>query len=192
MNLTEMFFSSNHRHESGFTLIELLVTLTVAGILMSVAVPAFNTFVLNDRDVAQANSLLYSLNYARSEAVKLNSSTFVSVCPSSDGQTCNNGNSWATGWIVFPGPLAAVPATIDQAVPATSGSNTLNARGTGQAGVQFTSTGQLSPQGTTLEINICDSRGANFARDVEVNSTGRVAASQTAGLSVSRAALACP
>lgn len=192
MKSNESSAARNHPLDRGFTLIELLVTLTVAGILASIGVPAFNTFVQNDRDVAQVNSLLYSLNYARSEAVKLNSSTFVSVCPSSDGATCNNGNSWATGWIVFAGPLNVAPAATLQAVPATSGSNTLTARGTGQAGVQFTSSGQLSPQGTTLEINICDPRGANFARDIEVNSTGRVATSQIAGQSVSRVALACP
>jgi prepilin-type N-terminal cleavage/methylation domain-containing protein len=51
----------------GFTLIELLVTVTVAGILASIAVPAFNNFVLNDRQVGQLNSLASSLNYARSD-----------------------------------------------------------------------------------------------------------------------------
>jgi type IV fimbrial biogenesis protein FimT len=176
----------------GFTLIELLVTLTVAAILVSVAVPSFNTFVLNDRDASQANSLVYSLNYARSEAVKMNSSTGVTVCPSSDGLTCNNGSSWATGWIVFDTLPGQATPNILQAIPATSGSNTLNASGTGQAGVQFTSSGLLSGAATALQITICDTRGANFARDVEVNTTGRVAASQNVGLSVAGAALVCP
>ncbi len=168
------------------------MTLTVAGILVSVAVPSFNTFVLNDRDTSQANSLVYSLNYARSEAVKMNAATGVTVCPSSDGQTCNNGNSWATGWIVFDTLPGQAAANILQAITATSGSNTLNARGTGQAGVQFTSSGLLAGPATTLQITICDTRGANFARDVEVNTTGRVAASQNVGLSVAGAALVCP
>jgi type IV fimbrial biogenesis protein FimT len=176
----------------GFTLIELLVTLTVAGILLSVAAPSFKNFVLNDRDTSQANSLVYSLNYARSEAVKMNSSTGVTVCPSSDGLTCNNGNSWATGWIVFDTLPGQATANILQAIPATSGSNTLNGSGTGQAGVQFTSSGQLAGPATSLQITICDARGASYARDVEVNTTGRVAASQNLGLSVSGAALVCP
>jgi hypothetical protein len=41
-------------------------------------------------------------------------------------------------------------------------------------------------------IRVCDTRGAAFARDVEVNSTGRVAASQTPGQSVAGTALVCP
>jgi len=176
----------------GFTLIELLVTLTVAGILVSVAVPSFNAFVLNDRDAAQANSLVYSLNYARSEAVKMNSSSGVTVCPSSDGQSCNNGNSWATGWIVFDTLPGQATPNILQAIPPTSGTNTLNASGTGQAGVQFTSSGLLAGPATALQITICDTRGPSYARDVEVNATGRVAASQNVGLSVAGAALVCP
>jgi len=176
----------------GFTLIELIITMTVAAILVSIAVPSFNSFVLNDRDTSQANSLVYSLDYARSEAVKMNSSTGVTVCPSSDGQTCNNGSSWATGWIVFDALPNQANPNILQAIPATSSSNTLTGTGTGQAGVQFTSSGLLAGPATTLQITICDTRGASYARDVEVNTTGRVVASRNVGLSVTGAALVCP
>ena len=64
----------------GFTLIELLVAITVAGILAAIAIPAFNNFVMNDRDATQINSLATSLNYARSIAVKLNTQGGVEVC----------------------------------------------------------------------------------------------------------------
>jgi hypothetical protein len=43
-----------------------------------------------------------------------------------------------------------------------------------------------------MTIKICDPRGASFARDVEVNAAGRVAASQTPGHSVAGVALVCP
>ena len=50
------------RRYGGFTLIELLTTIMVGGILLTVAVPAFNSFVLSDRNVGQVNSLVASLN----------------------------------------------------------------------------------------------------------------------------------
>ena len=163
----------------GFTLIELLVTILIAGILVAIGVPAFNSFVLNDRDIGQANSLVASFNYARSEAVKQNLAAGVTVCPSTDGATCG-GTAWSGGWVVLD-----PKGTVLSAVPALAGSNTL----TPGSGVTFQSNGL--PSGP-LTIRICDSRGAAFARDVEVNAAGRVAASTTPGRSVAGTALVCP
>ena len=75
--------------QQGFTLIELIVTIVVGAILSALAIPAFQAFVMNDRDSAQINSLAYSFNYARSEAVKRASSNGVTVCPSLDGLNCD-------------------------------------------------------------------------------------------------------
>ena len=166
----------------GFTLIELLVTMLVAGILVAIAVPAFNNFVLNDRDIGQANSLVSSLDYARSESIKQNIAGGVTVCPSVNATTCG-GTDWSQGWIV-----TNAAGTVLSAVPALAGGNTLTATGS-PAGVTFASTGLPSGQ---LTIRICDARGAAFARDVEVNAAGRVAGSPTPGKSVAGAPLVCP
>ena len=174
---------------TGFTLIELMVTLTVAGILAAIAVPAFSSFLHEDRNIGQVNSLVASLNYARSEAVKRASPSGVTVCPSTDGLTCT-GTAWSAGWIVVIQDLVT-PANnvVLQAVPAFTGTNVL----TGPVGgISFTSSG-AQPAGAALAaIKICDSRLGAFGRDVEVNVTGRIAASQQHGMSAAQTALACP
>jgi len=180
----------------GFTLIEIMVTITVAGILLAIGVPAFQNFVQNDRDIGQANSLVGSLNYARSEAIKRGFG--ITVCPSGGGTTCVGGSTaWAAGWIVVDtnnADCGGAPCPVLQSVPAMSGSNTLTPAGAAATGITFLSSGLPTPATTNpaLTIRICDTRGAAFARDVEVNSTGRVASSQNIGQTVGGAALVCP
>jgi type IV fimbrial biogenesis protein FimT len=175
---------------SGFTLIELLVTMTVAAILGAIAVPAFRSFLQNDRDAAQANSLVGSLSYARSEAVKRASTNGVAVCPSANGVGCDAG-PWTEGWIVtYIDPVIPANTIVLQAVPALSGTNTVTPVAGPATGITFNSNGTAPAAPFTLRI--CDQRGAAFARQVEVNLTGRVAASQKPGFSVGGAALAWP
>jgi type IV fimbrial biogenesis protein FimT len=169
----------------GFTLIELLVALLIAGILTGLAVPAFNNFILNDRDIGQINSLVSSLNYARSEAIKQNLPGGITVCPSVNGTSCS-GTVWSGGVIVTDG-LGGPPY---QAMPAFAGSNNVTATG-GATGITFSSNGAVAPSQLTT-ITVCDTRGAAFARELEVNATGRVAASQKVGFTLAQVALTCP
>jgi type IV fimbrial biogenesis protein FimT len=177
----------------GFTLIELLVTLTVAGILFAIGIPAFNGFLQNDRDTGQANSLVSSFSYARSEAVKRASQNGITVCTSPDGLACSNPlapTPWTGGWIVtYIDPVTPTNTVVLQAVPALTGTNTLTPVGPTPGGITFFSSGLAS---AALAIRICDVRGALFARQVEVLITGRVAASQQPGKSVGGLALVCP
>jgi type IV fimbrial biogenesis protein FimT len=81
------------RASRGFTLIELLVTITIASILMMVAVPSLVTFKRNSDLTSAANSLLAAINAARSEAMKRGMNAM--VVPTA------NGTNWSTGWVVF-------------------------------------------------------------------------------------------
>jgi type IV fimbrial biogenesis protein FimT len=173
----------------GFTLIELLVTLTVAGILFGIALPAFNSFLQNDRDTGQINSLVSSFNYARSEAVKRASPNGVTVCASPDSANCG-GTAWSGGWIVtYIDPITPANTVVLQAIPALGGTNTVTPIGPSPTGITFRSSGLAS---AALTVRVCDVRGAAFARQIEILSTGRVAASQMAGHSVGGAVLTCP
>jgi type IV fimbrial biogenesis protein FimT len=186
------------RPARGFTLMELIITILVAAILTAIAVPAFDSFVKNDRDSAQVNSLAYSMNYARSEAVKRDLATGVSVCPSLDGLNCN-GAAWASGWMVYyVDPTTGANVSL-QTVPALAGGNQVTSHGaaTTATGITFLSsgmaTGLAGPMAAPLQINVCDTRGAPYARDIEVNVAGRVATSQNHGVAVDGVTpLACP
>lgn len=87
----------------GFTLVELLVTTAVLGILLAIAVPSYQQFILNSRMTTQANEFLTMLSFTRAEAVKRN--TRVTMCKSSNGTGCSVTAeltaSWQPGWIVF-------------------------------------------------------------------------------------------
>jgi type IV fimbrial biogenesis protein FimT len=193
MSLTPAIPDPRRPRASGFTVIELMVTVAVAAILVAVAVPAFNNFVMTDRDIGQVNSLVASFNYARSEAIKQHLAKGVQVCPSDDGTTCTGGAAWSSGWVVInhDPTLAGTPLAVIQSVPALGGNNTVTAAGTGATGVTFQPNGGTLGS-ETLTIIVCDPRGAAYARDVEVTATGKVAASQKQGEGVGGNALACP
>ncbi len=154
----------------GFTLIELIVTISVVAILLTIAIPNFQTFVLNNRLTGQANDMLTALNYARSEAIKRGLP--VSMCSSTTGNTCAGSTDWSTGWIVFADPdndgVFNAGDTLLRAGPALGGNNTLNA---GLAAVTFDSGGFARASATTYRL--CDSRPATFARNIQLAGSGR-------------------
>lgn len=62
----------------GFTLIELMVTLTVAVILIAIAIPSFNYMTVSNKLTTAANEVVTALNTARLEGVKRNN--LVTIC----------------------------------------------------------------------------------------------------------------
>jgi type IV fimbrial biogenesis protein FimT len=174
------------RPSTGFTMIELVVTLTIGAILVAVGVPSMSTFIRDQRLTSQANSLVLSLNFARSEAIKRDLAAGVQLCASSDGATCINGN-WALGWIV-PDPVDATQPPL-QGVPKIDGTNTIVEGSGGLTAVVFRPNGTVTAQAS---FRVCDSRGASKARGVDVSASGRILASTTPGQSATGTALVCP
>ena len=88
--------------QSGTTLLELMITLSVAGISLAIAVPAFTSLNNSSRLSGFANDLISSLHLTRSEAIKRNSR--VVMCPSETGTSCAPAGGWHRGWLVFHDP----------------------------------------------------------------------------------------
>jgi type IV fimbrial biogenesis protein FimT len=186
MNFPPYFFKGPRR-DRGFTLIELMVAIGVAAILAAIAIPAFNSFVMNDRDASQINSLVGSFNYARSMAVKLNSRNGVQVCPSAGGTACDApAAGWSAGWVVLDVNNPAPPL---QSVPALAGANNIYPTGGGANVITFKSNGTVD---FPVQIKICDARLGAFARDVEVSPVGAITSSPKPGQSATGGVLTCP
>jgi len=86
----------------GFTLIELIMTLAIAGILIGIALPSYNSTITSSRLTSYANDLVGALNLARSEAIRRGVSVTVRKydkysCPTNSV----NGTNWEDGWHVF-------------------------------------------------------------------------------------------
>lgn len=144
------------RYQPGFTMIELLVTISIAAIMMSIAIPSFQNFLLQSRLTGHTNDLVLAMAYAKSEAVKRGIN--VSVCASSNSSTCTG--TWQNGWIVR-----------------TSAGDLLDVH-TGYAGTICADATSVDFRNSGFPVddivfNLYDSRGVGSGRTITVNPQGR-------------------
>jgi type IV fimbrial biogenesis protein FimT len=81
----------------GFTLIEMTLTVTIAGILLGLGVPAFNQFIARTSQSRALEDVYTTMSIARNTAMV--TGTPVVVCPSADGTAC--GGDWDENWLAF-------------------------------------------------------------------------------------------
>jgi type IV fimbrial biogenesis protein FimT len=173
-----------NRQNLGFTLIELIITMVIAAIVVTIGVPSFRNIILNNTRVAQVNEFVGALNLARSEAAK--SGLRATICRSADGATCATDTTgvWGSGWIVYvdrnqdsslsSGETIKVQGSIPQ-------SFTLQTSGALTQSVTYLANGTLFSPGSidaaTCQgvFKLCDYRGVDQARFIEISVTGRVA-----------------
>jgi type IV fimbrial biogenesis protein FimT len=169
--------SDNLTKNLGFTIIELMVAISIAAILLSVAIPSFSSVIRSTRLTTYANELVASLNLARSEAVKRG----VQISVKRKGSTNQN---WDSGWDIFTdlngdGVLDTADVLI-KTYPALTNGFTLR---TGTAGYQTFAA--YLPSGLSLNssgdtFRLCASSGDIVnSRAIVINALGRPRTSET-------------
>jgi type IV fimbrial biogenesis protein FimT len=88
------------RHSSGFTLVEMLITVTVAAILMAIAVPSFTRLGTNSRLSSQANELISLISFTRSEAITKNSGLVLCRAATDVATACAGSTEDWEFWII--------------------------------------------------------------------------------------------
>jgi type IV fimbrial biogenesis protein FimT len=84
-------------YSRGFTLVELLSVLAIFGILLVIAIPSGQHFLIQNRTTAHINTLTMALHYARNESVSRNER--LTFCKSRDHKQC--GGRWRDGQILL-------------------------------------------------------------------------------------------
>lgn len=177
------------KRSNGFTLIELMVTLAIFSVLVGLGVPSFLSAMKNSQLSSDYNKLVSSLYLARSEAVKR--TVRVGVCARGTDTSC--GANWNQGWIVFLDRVQGSAGTtgiintgdeILRFTPPLDDQRTVTAAGSpwqtassasnsvSQSFVQYSPDGSSSLSGGTFVI--CDDRGEEYARSVDVVLTGDI------------------
>ena len=173
-------FRIKHRlpwNERGFSLYDALVTLSVAGVISSVAVPSFQQLTSSQRISSAVNSLVTALHLARSEAIKRRERAV--LCPSADGRACRdniaNETAWEEGYLLYIDHNANHEFDADEtAVWVMGATEGVRIRSSAHRDhVTYQPSGLAS--GTNLTFTFCDKSGHGTPRTVIVSISGRPA-----------------
>lgn len=84
----------------GFSLLELITALAIAGILMSLAAPAYMGYVANSRICATAQSFNSGLQLARTEAIRRNVNVDFVLTNDTAPSQASTASNLGRGWVV--------------------------------------------------------------------------------------------
>lgn len=165
--------------QRGVTLIELMIGIAIVSILMTLAIPAFNTFMRNTKIKNAAETTLQGLNLARAEAVRRNASIRFQFVSDLTGGCALSSSSLA--WVVSvsdptgacdSAPGGGTGPQIVQAKSATEGTENVTVATTGGSSVTFNGLGRISGAAIT-QIDFANPSGGACVHVDAINGTMR-------------------
>ncbi len=176
-----MRVSPNSR-SSGFTLVEMLVAISIAAILLAVAVPSFQGLIKRNATENLQSRLASALTAARSEAASRNIVT--TICSSDDGATCV-ADKWSSGWILFTDLDADATKDNNEEILQTFQNKNgyfiafKNEANNDIDSISFTSQGFIRND-TRAYASICDpDKKSDYTRGLSIERSGRVMKAKT-------------
>ncbi len=164
----------NYHQQRGYTILEVMIAILILGVLFALAIPNFQSAMARNAGRTVVTQWQESFYFAQSEAMRLQNQ--VSLCASSDGQTCNS-SDFSDGWIVFDtgaGTANNISSVLRDVPPPDVRGLTITSNAE-RSNYLFDGAGRLSGfVGDTLTFTVSRNNVEDYSRSLIINTEGRI------------------
>jgi len=157
--------------QAGLSMVEILVTLSITAVLASVSLPPLTNLIESSQANSEAANFFTSLLMARSDSATRNSMVTLCKIDPTAPTTCDNSESWQSGWISFEDTDVDGVRDAGEEIITTStgmGENTSVTTVNYNNVISFLPSGGITTNGSII---ICVN--GNFSNTIFINATGR-------------------